>query len=223
MSEETTTVNYEETALVLKEKVDSLAVVDQDSANIAESIEKTAKDNYKRLWEHMDTTIKEAHTRHKKLTETRKRLCDPFDEIARNARRKRIDWTQEEQRKAQVAMRKAEDEARKQAEEERITEAEQLEKQGLKEEASAVLDAPVAPVFVPQVEAPSVKGARTKWGMNIVDVNALFKALPDSPFMPDLTSAELEKLATLLKLTRHATSLKSNFKLAGIEVYNEVI
>ncbi len=220
---EVNTEQFESMALVLVEKAGALVVSNLESANIAESIEKTAKDNEKMLLAHMEPQIKEAHARHKKLTTLRDKLVTPFHEAAQQARQKRIVWTQEEQRKAQEAMRKAQEEAMKQAEEERLAMAAELEKSGDKAQAEAILDAPVEPVYVPQVETPTVKGAREIWGVEIVDCKALLKALPDSPFMPDLTQDELGKLATVLKLSKHAVSLKSNFKLAGIRVTNRTV
>ena len=223
MNENEDVTNYEQTALILKEKSDALIVSDAKSAQIAESIEMTAKDNAKMLTEHMEPAIKEAHARHKTLTTLRDRLVTPFKVVADSARQKRIAWTQDEQRKAQEAMRKAEQEARKAAEEALLAEAAACEKAGDKEQATAILEAPVAPVFVPVIEAPKVKGARELWSCDIVDAKALLRALPDSPFMPDLTADELGKLATLLKLSKHAVSLKSNFRLAGVRTYSKVV
>ena len=217
------TSKYEEMAIVLKGKMESLMVVDTESANLAEAMEKTAKDNAKMLTAHMETQIKDAHAKHKKLTTLRDRLVSPFIAVAKEARSKRIAWTQEEQRKAAEIMRKAQAEAAKQAEEERLAEASVMEAEGDSEGAEAILEAPIEPVFVPVVEAPKVKGAKELWSANITDCKAMFKALPDSPFMPDLGSDELAKLATLLKLTKHAVSLKTNFKLAGVTVSSKTV
>jgi len=155
---------YAATALVLKEKVAALVVCDKETALLAQSIEETAKDNVKMLTEHMEPVISEAHARHKKLTETRKRLTEPFEAVAKEARQKRLAWDAEE-----------------------------------------------------------VKGAREVWSCIITDQKKLFKALPTSPFMPDLTEDELEKLCTVLKLKKHAASLKNNFKLAGVKVISKVV
>jgi len=220
MSEEQALGKYEEMALVLKAKADALTVTDIDSANVATSIEKTAKDNVKMLNEHMDEQIKDAHAKHKKLTVLRDRLTSPFKAISQDARRKYNAWAEEEQRKAEEEQRKLDAEARKQAEDLRLKEAETLEQSGKTEQASAILESPVViPQQAPVREMPKAKGAVT-WYAKINNAQELFKAWGNgTAAMPELSDKQLESLVTVLKLNDLARALKGNLSkvLPGVE------
>jgi len=211
----------EQHALVLKQQVGALVVCDKESFARMESIEKTAKDNIKALKTHLDVAIKEAHAKHKKLTSLLNRITAPFATVAQDARSKCSEWARKERERAKALQREQEAVLAKVAEEERLRQAEALEKAGNSEMAEAVLESPMpVPIAFPKIEVPKVKGERVIWYAEIVDLKKMFAAYGSGKTpIPELDAKQKAQLVAVLGLNGIATGLKSNLSimLDGVE------
>ena len=204
--------NYNNQALVLQKRVGELVIVDVVTFNTMTSIETTAKDNVKAITAHMDGPIKEAHSRHKKLTQLRNDIVSPHTDVAKAARRKCIAYSEEQKKIAAAEARKQAEILRQKEEDERIEAAKKLEDEGKTEQATQVLEAPAMPApAIPVEPTVSVKGAREIWSAEITDPKAMFQAFGSGKAtMPELTEDQLSQLCTVLKLHDLARALKSN-------------
>lgn len=91
-------------------------------------------------------------------------------------------WKMEEDRKTAELQRKAQEEARKQAQDEAMAKAAALEKEGRVEEAAAVIGSPIqTPAVVVQSSVPKGFGGmtRTTWSAKVTDMMALVKAVAE--------------------------------------------
>jgi hypothetical protein len=94
---------------------------------------------------------------HRFLSGMFKKATDPATDIRRWCSQALSRWEQARREEADREQRKREDEARQQQETQRLEEVEHLEKSGHKEEAEALLDAPLPPVALPEEKAPAGK------------------------------------------------------------------
>lgn len=171
----------EEVALSLRAKVDALEVVDQQSYDLANAINKQAYEGRKAFHAWFDP-IDEASKKQRQATIAQgKKIDDPFDYVIKVTGSKAAAWMRAEKAKADEARRVAEEAARKEAEEAQLRAAEALQKEGLSAAAEAVLD---APVVIPKVEVAAPEKAegvsyRDVWGAEVVDLMTLVKAVAD--------------------------------------------
>ena len=84
--------SYDKQALVLVEQLGELIITDEASDLRVESIFNTAHENIKKIETHMENQIKDAFTKHRKLTTLRKRLTDGFEKVKAAAKAKRLEW-----------------------------------------------------------------------------------------------------------------------------------
>jgi hypothetical protein len=219
MSEnETTGINekqYEEKALALRTKATSvIPVQNQESLNAAASVLREAQGNIKAIKSHMKLVIEEAHRRHKKLTATRKKMCDPFEAVQRDIKNAISEFEREQRIERKRKQREAEEQARQQAEEERLAEAQAAEAAGDNAAASAILEQPEAPVTVKLEEQPKVAGVsyQDRWNAELVSMTELARG-----------AAEGNKLCLAClsfnqsEARRLAVALKDNFNVRGVK------
>ena len=136
-------------------------------------------------------------------------MVNPYKELAKECRQKRIAYAEEQKRIAEAERRAAEEAARKAQEEARLAQAEKLEAEGNKEQADKVIDAPAAPApVVPKRETAEVKGARTTWTAEIEDLGKLFETLSKNP--PALNEDQTAKFLTIIKAHDMARAFKTN-------------
>ena len=118
-------------------------------------------------------------------------------------------WNDEAERKRQEEENRLRLEAQKAEEERRLTEAAQLEAEGLKEEAEAVLEAP-QPIVMPTVEKTTPKADmriyRKVWKYRIINEDLI----PDEFWQLDLQL-----------IGSRVRDLKSKCKIPGVQVYEE--
>ena len=125
----------------------------------------------------------------------KKFVVDPL-EACKTLDRKRYAWKKaEDERRAREAeaLRRAEE---KRLADERLELAARMEAAGMKEQAEKIIDAPAAPVNVPEpvrVEAPRGQTNVANWQARVVDENLI----PREYMTPDLTA--LGKLAKMMK------------------------
>jgi len=86
------TESYDKQALVLVEQLGELIITDEASDLRVESIFNTAHENIKKIETHMETQVKDAFTKHRKLITLRKRLTDGFEKVKAAAKAKRLEW-----------------------------------------------------------------------------------------------------------------------------------
>ena len=210
------TEKYEQQALTLRHKVDSIEVVDNDSFVAVGSIEQTARDNQRLIKEHLNPQITEAHSKHRKLTQLRNRLILPFEDLYTACRHKRIAYQREQEHKAKLEQEAKEAEAKQLAEQARIKQAEKLEKEGKNEQAEAVIDTPIVEQAVPKAETVKVAGIRKTYYCEINSIPMLFTAYATEKLaIPELSDKDVNDLARILKLNSLAKALKSSFSVPG--------
>lgn len=159
---------------------------------VVEGMEQT-----KKIKDHCDPRIAQAHVLHKDLCEDKNVFLDPINEAMGIVKMKMKDYKRNQERKKaaeearlrKIALekQKEEDHKRKMAEEEkRLAEAEVLHDQGRHHEAEAVLDAPdpeehkpiPAPIVQPAVPKTKTQ-LRKDWKITVIDINLVPRELTD--------------------------------------------
>lgn len=191
-------------AIELRRQVSSIEVRCEDTFLAMQSVGETAKESAKKIAAHMKPQIDDAHAKHMKLTQTRARLLEPFEQIAKDARAKCIKYSQEVERKQ-------EEEADRIA----LEAAERAEKAGLPEIAEKLLEK--APEQTQT--APKVKGARKVWKAEIVDTKALLQAVIAGNEHISVNLIDKEKLAKVFDLGHTARYHKNNVSIPGVKIY----
>ena len=138
----------------------------------------------------------------------KKYITDPL-EACKALDKKRYSWKKEEDRRREAEAERLREEERKRQAEEKLRLAERLESAGMKEQAEAVLDSPVAPVSVAtpeKVEKPQGQAHVEHWVARIVDPDAV----PREFCEPSQT-----------KLNKYASLMKSKAVTPGV-VYEDV-
>jgi hypothetical protein len=200
--------------------VETLAVVDQDSYDLANALIERCDTALKRIAEVHDPAIKAAHTAHKAALDAKKKLAEPIEALKKAASKKMTAWYQAEQARIADERRAAEERARKEAEEKRLREAEALAQAGMSEAASVVLDAPLDVVeFMPALEAPIAASGvsyRANWKAEVIDLMALVKAvaagqMPTTVLLPNMTA-----------LNQMAKAYHNTQAIPGVRQFNDV-
>lgn len=178
------------------EKAKAFLVTDQHTYEIADSIIAEVRIKVKDRELEL-APAKEAATKSWQAMNAiwKKFVVDPL-EACKTLDRKRYAWKKaEDDRRAHEAEELRRAEEKRQAEE-RLALAARMEEAGMKEQAEAVLDAPAAPVDVPEpvkVEKPKGQTYVENWQARVVDE----KLIPREYLTPDLVA--LGKLAKMMK------------------------
>jgi hypothetical protein len=206
-------------ALTLKQEVEALQVVDQVSHDYAQALNKKAYEAKKAFHEWFDP-IDDASKKQRQATIAQgKKVDEPFDMVIKLTGSKCAAWIRQEQARIAEEKRKAEDLARKEAEESAIRAAEALQKEGLTAAADAVLEAPiVAPkVVMEEVAKDTGVSYRDIYSAEVIDFMALVKAVA-SGTVPAyyLTPSETA-------LNQWARTSKGTESIPGVKVNVETI
>lgn len=167
----------------LRSSINSIAliqVVDADSFARAGELKKNIVVMEKRIADYWSPLKDSAHKTWKGLVAKEKEMLDPLAKKKEEQVQIAKKWADEEERKRQEAERQAQEAARKQAEDEALAQAEALEKEGRKEEAEAVVAAPVpVPQVVVRSEVPKGYGGMTTkyYSATVTDIMALAKGV----------------------------------------------
>jgi hypothetical protein len=209
----------EERAIALRSKVDSLNVTDQGSYDLAQEFNKAAYDGKKKFHEWFDP-IDEASKKQRQATIAQgKKIDEPFDYVIKTTGNKCATWYRAEQARIDEEKRKAEEAARKEAEDAQIRAAESLFDEGMEAASDAVLE---APVVIPKIEIAGPDKSegisyRDQWGAECVDLMALVKAVASG-------TAPLYFLqANATALNTWARNSKGTEKVPGVRVTNTPI
>lgn len=142
-----------------------------------------------------------------------KETAGPLDKAREIMEPKLIAWKKEQDRKAAEERARLEAEARKAAEEQRKRELKALQKEGLKDMAKELKQAPLLVPAVHVAAAPKIEGGsvRTTWKAEVVDLMALVKAVAAGK--APLTYVE----PAMPILNKQASSLKGEMKIPGVK------
>lgn len=174
------------------QKAESLVVTDVSSCTIAREQALSWTKRAKFIENLLKDAKEKANAAHKAITGTINRVAGPYKQAASIADSKAYAWEKierERARKEQEEVLKIEREKERQAlivaQNEKLAEAEKLEKEGRLEEATEKLREPihyeVPHIEIPQAVVPRVSGVSSaeKWEAEVVDFGALVKAVAD--------------------------------------------
>jgi hypothetical protein len=159
--------------------MESLTVVDQASHDAAQALNKKAYESKRAFHEWFDPIDDASKKQRQAVIAQGKMIDEPFDLVIKQTGSKCAAWVRAEQARLAEEKRKAEEAARKEAEDAQIRAAEALQKEGLTAAAEMVLD---APVVVAKVEAPKVAtdtgvSYRDTYSAEVVDLMELVRAV----------------------------------------------
>lgn len=198
----------------IKEKADAIIVKDQASYDLADSINKAARDEKKAFHVWFDP-IDETSKRNRQATIAQgKAIDDPLDYVVKVTGTKQAAWYRAEQARIAEEKRVAEDIARKAAEEAQLAAAEQLAEAGMTAAADAVMEA--APVIEKVVIAGPSKAEgvsyRTTYSAEVVSLIELVKAVAEGRASIACINADMVVLNSL------ARASKGTFPIPGVRV-----
>jgi len=210
----------EKAGLALREESRAITLItsENDYEAIA-SKRRTAKAVIKATTDYLEPHITAAHSKHKRLTALRARLLGPYNDVVSHVNTIILNYEREQERIRKEAERKAQELARKEAEDRQIAEAEALEEAGQPEAAEAALIRPVTPhtVNISRPNRPSGISTSKKWRAEVVDLSALVKAVAEG-------KAPLSYLeANTKKLNQAALAQGDEMNVPGVRVYEDMI
>jgi hypothetical protein len=206
----------------LSQAVLKLEVTSQETYDLANHVIDECNVVLGRISAHHDPMIKAAYSAHKTAVAAKKRLADRFEAIKKDAACKMTAWYMAEQRRVQEERQKAEEQARRDAEEARLREAVALEKVGMGNAAAAALDMPLNPAeFIKEQAAGPIAGDgvfyRVTWKATVIDLMKLVKAVAEGK----APIAYLE--ANMTALNAAAKSYRNTLDIPGVLQYNEPV
>lgn len=207
----------EQAAAMLKEQADAVIVSNREEYDAALTIDQKARETKNAFHEWFDP-IDEASKKQRQTTIAQgKKIDEPLDYVVKTISRKTSAWYAAEQARIREEQRKAEEIARKAAEDAALSAAEELEKSGMTAAADAILETPVSmpKVYVPVFEKPQGVSYRKQYSAEVVSLLDLVKAVasgkvPVSYLMANATA-----------LNSWARSTKGTDSIPGVKVVTE--
>jgi hypothetical protein len=148
-------VQAETQAVALRAEVDALEVIDQASYDLANAINKKAKEAKVAFHAWFDPIDESSLRARQAVLAQRNKIDDPLDYAYSTTSKKAGAWMAKEKARVAEEQRKAEEIARKAAEDAALTTAQALQDEGLEAQAEAVLEAPVVVQRI-EVAAPAM-------------------------------------------------------------------
>jgi hypothetical protein len=169
----------QEQAIALRNRVDSLQVVDQGSYDLAQEINKQAYQGKKAFHEWFDPIDDASKKQRQAVIAQGKKIDEPFDYVISTTGIRAAKWMAEEKRKAEAIRAEAEAKARKKAEDKQLAQAELLSSLGMDEAADQALEAEPVIETVKVAEPIKAEGTsvRTYYSARVDDLMALVKAI----------------------------------------------
>jgi hypothetical protein len=189
---------------------------------LSDTVKKLVEDEKKIVLADIQPLVDDAHALHKKLVAKREAAIAPYDALRNALISGGTAYVREEKRKADEAAAALREQARKEAEEAALREAEELEAEGRTEEAEEVISAPIsyvapAPVStVPKFDGRAYKAAPVYKAKVTNRMTFLAKCPPDVLLM---CLNEAAWTAIESGLSRKAKALGKAFAMQGTEVY----
>lgn len=202
-------------ALTVPEQAKALTVATLEQYQEGESLLATCKQIETEIHATFDPIVDKAHQAHKEAVAQRKKYLDPIENGRRILKDKMIAFRDEEERKQKEEQARLDAEARKRAEDEQLALAAQLEAEGDKETANAIIAEPVqvAPVAV-QKTAPAasrLSAGRSVWSAEVVSLLSLVKAIAEGKQPITLIEPNMTALNGM------ARSLKGALAIPGVK------
>lgn len=187
------------------------SINDTQSLTLAATMTVEVKRRIKAIKERFKKAKADAAAAHKSICDLEWGLIEPYERVEEEILKPAIaayNALQERKRREQEEAIRAEQ--RRIAEDQRLREAAQMEKEGNHSEAKEHFDAPieVAPVIIPKAADPQGVSYRDSWQYRIVDA----ALIPREYLIPDE-----KKIAAIVR------AMKSEARIAGIEIYNKPI
>ena len=207
-------VQAETQAVALRAEVDALDVVDQASYDLANAINKKAKEAKVAFHAWFDPIDESSLRARQAVLAQRKKIDDPLDYAYEKTSIKAGVWIAKEKARVAEEQRKAEEIARKAAEDAALATAQALQDEGLEAQAEAVLEAPVVVQRI-EVAAPvmdSGTSLRTYYSAEVKDLLALVKSVAEGKTPLFYLMADQSKLDGWARLS------KGTEAISGVEV-----
>lgn len=208
-----------EKALSIKEQADAIVVTDQASYDAANAINKAAYDEKKAFHVWFDPIDEASKKSRQAVIAQGKKIDEPLDYVIKATGRKAAEWIRSEQARIAEEKRKAEEIARKEAEEAQIAAAEKLQAEGMTAAAEAVISAPVVTpkIEVSQPEKAEGVSYRENFSAEVVDLMTLVKAVAAG------TAPICYLQADSVALNGWARSTKGTASIPGVKVVSNMI
>lgn len=187
----------------------ALSIKDSATLDAAAKMMLGCKSHIKRIEDRFRQAKADARKAWQNWVDLENELIEPFQRIEREIiKPAMVRFNNEQERLRRQEEDKLRDEQRKRAEDERIKRAAELEKEGDKQAAEELIEAPieVAPVVVPKAEAPAGISYRDVWKYRVTD---------ESKVPREYLVLDDKKVGAVVR------ALKGEAKIAGIEVYAE--
>lgn len=197
----------------LLDQAQSVAISDQASYDKACSLLQTIKSLRKSVFDKLDPLRKAAYDTYQRSLGLLKEADQPLETAEAAIKRVIASWDQEQQRIERERLRLAEEEARRQAEEERLANAVAVEETGAsEEEVEAVLEIPVAPLRVtqqPAYQRAAGTSVSYRWSGEVTDIKALCRAIADGKVPTNFVTANVAAI------NKMACAQREMFNLPG--------
>jgi len=204
-------ISQEQLEAQIKETIENhsnVIVADDPGYIAAQEALKVIKGRQKQVNGVFDPLVKSAHETHKALTTKRGEFLKPLQAVYASISRQCSTYNQAKEAEARRLQEIENDRLRKEAEDQKIKDAEVLEETGQTEEAERVLDEPVNVAPAPLKSAPIVENVsyRENWKFTI-DNREL---IPREFMVPD------EK-----KIGQYVRAMKEAANIKGVRIYVE--
>ncbi len=187
------------------------SIVDVDSLNRAADMMLEAKRRARVIVEKFKKPKSDAKAAHKSICDLENELLLPYEQIELDILKPAMaKFNVEQERKRREAEDQQRAENQRRAEDARIAEAANLEKNGQKELADALVSAPVIvpPVILPKTTTPDGISYREVWKFEIVDRNSVPR---------EYLEVDEKKVGGVVR------ALKGETRIDGIRVYSEQV
>lgn len=205
--------------LSLLEQAQTVAILNNEAFLVANDLDAGLTAMEREIVAFFREPKQKAHEAHKSIVAAEAKALDPVKRARDLLKPKIGNYLREQERIRQEQERKLQEEARLREEEQRIAEAAELEKQGKREEAEAVISEPIivptvtAPRVVPQVKGLSM---RENWKAQLVDLRALVKAVAEG-------KVPIQALcANEVFLNGQARAMKGDLNYPGVKAVSDV-
>lgn len=209
-------VRVEDQALALVDEARSLVIADEPSyQNAALWLRERCKAVLAKVDAVFDPIIRKAHEAHKEAVAQKRIVAAPIEEAERVVKGAIGSYLREQERIRLELQRKADESARKLAEEEALMRAEALEAAGRNEEAEEVISRPLAPMpILASRSIPKAAGVtrRTNFRAEVTDLRALVRHVANHPEHLNLLQANGPSLNQLAK------AMKGDLSIPGVRV-----
>lgn len=214
-----TMVELETEAIAVRGQMEAVKITDQQTYDTAVEMLTTASNWLKNAREFFKGMKDPAYAAWKKICSNENLVCDPTETGIKQIKSEIVRWDAEQERERLAEQRRLEEVARKQAEDERLAEAIQMEAQGASQEVIAeVMEAPVVVREIVVAERTYEKSAaviyRDNWGGSCDDLFKLVQFVAKNKQHLNLLSANGPALNQLAK------ALKENMQIPGCRAVN---